>query len=797
MGIRGFANRIKALFTINTISARLSLQVGLVATLVLSCIVFLSTVTSFKTAKESSIATAKNELTLASLKIENILSDVMIVLDNLNWCVIEAISDKENSEKKIYDLTIKVIQNNPQIKGCCVAFVPNYQSSETNYYAPYSYRLASGEIESKDLGNARYDYVSREWYTTALKTKKPYWSLPYFDGEGSDEYMVTYVDPIFDEEGRIICFFTADIMLETLTSIAKNIKPYPGSTFFMVDQYANYIVTPDETLIMRKSSMYTDYFRSNLSKNLITDGTTDIEMYRYKSNEEESMVMFTKLIHHSSWRIFIFSPYEAIFGEDDKMLSYIVVVSIVGLVIMLVVCVYRIRLITKPITQISNALENIAKGDIYSPIPQVKAQYEVLQLRKTFEYMQSSLAENIKNLANAMKEKERVDLELSVARKIQKGLLVNIESQKFSKQSLDVDALLIPAREVGGDLYDIFIQNNKLYFSVGDVSGKGVPASIFMAISSKLFRFLSTRNSSASTILTKLNSVVSENNAANMFITIFVGILDLKTKQLTYSNAGHNPPILISAQNGVSKVSVKPNIPIGIVENYTYEEQEILLQEDDTLLLYTDGLNEAENSKNEFLGDKRIFEELSKHTGSRSSQIVKSLHQLVEEFTQGEEQSDDLTMLSIKLSGGKQEDKKQCLKIENNLHELEQLPEYIQKIFELYSLDITEQNRVNLAVEEALTNIIMYAYPKETKGDIEVSATYEKQTALLKIEIKDKGKEFNPLQKEAKPVEVTSPQEVSPGGLGIFLIKEIMNTVEYSRISSQNILTMSKKVKSK
>ena len=218
------------------------------------------------------------------------------------------------------------------------------------------------------------------------------------------------------------------------------------------------------------------------------------------------------------------------------------------------------------------------------------------QLHDSFEHMQQSLVAYIDELKDTTAKKERIESELRIAREIQMGMVPKIFPAFPEREDVDLYAKLIPAKEVDGDLYDFFIEDNKLYFIVGDVSGKGVPASLVMAVTCRLFRTVASHFQKPSEIVTSLNDTLAENNESNMFCTFFLGILDLQTGYMQYCNAGHNAPVVMRASGKTEFMEVVPNLPLGLFEGFPYDGQECTLMKGDSLFLYTDGVTEAEKS---------------------------------------------------------------------------------------------------------------------------------------------------------------------------------------------------------
>ena len=254
-----------------------------------------------------------------------------------------------------------------------------------------------------------------------------------------------------------------------------------------------------------------------------------------------------------------------------------------------------------------------------------------------------------KRLAELRGEKERIASELRIARDIQMSMVPGMFPQR---EGLDMYAMMEPAREVGGDLYGFLKQGDKLYFCVGDVSGKGVPASLFMAQATRLFQTLAAQNMMPDEIVTRINDALSgEDNVRCMFVTFFLGLLDLKTGHLDYCNAGHNAPIISDSEHHGGFLDVASNAPIGPMPDMKFKGQEIESLKGRMLFIYTDGLNEAENMEQKQMGNARMLELVNEHLEEDARQMIEGMTAEVKTYRDGAEPSDDLTMMCIKLEG--------------------------------------------------------------------------------------------------------------------------------------------------
>ncbi|MBR1990799.1 MAG: SpoIIE family protein phosphatase [Bacteroidales bacterium] len=413
---------------------------------------------------------------------------------------------------------------------------------------------------------------------------------------------------------------------------------------------------------------------------------------------------------------------------------------------------------------------------------------------------------DIISLAKANAQKERLMGELEVARNIQMSMLPKTFLSYPNCQDLNMYGVIIPAKEVGGDLYDFYLRDNKLFFCVGDVSGKGVPASLVMATIRSLFRSISAHEQDVSSICMLMNDAMSEANEQNMFVTFFLGVMDITTGQLSYCNAGHNAPVLIGRHSSktppIEQLPTIPNLPLGILSGYSYIPQTTTLHRGDVLFLYTDGLTEAENSEHVLFGENRMiatlrqFEEVLNAPKAQdvAQQQIETMLNAVNEFVGEAEQSDDLTMLSIRylpLDQLVKEEKsvpvKHSIVMRNDIAQIPTLAEWIESLDVPQSLNMT----LNLALEEAVSNVMLYAYPEDKKGTVLIEA--EKGDTQITFVISDSGVPFDPTRQPEADITL-SAEERSIGGLGVHLVRQIMDSIAYQRKDDKNILTLIKKI---
>ena len=491
-----------------------------------------------------------------------------------------------------------------------------------------------------------------------------------------------------------------------------------------------------------------------------------------------------------------------------QIVKYGTIVFIVGLASLFIFCTWAIYQMVKPLKEFTDSVVSIAEGNLDSPLPDIHSEDELLQLRNSFEYMQHSLKQHISDLQATTASKERLQSELKIAHDIQMGMIPTTFPQR---RDLDLFASMTPAKEVGGDLYDFIIEGDELFFIIGDVAGKGVPASLYMAVTRTLFRNLAGNYQSAANIVREMNHAIASTNDSYIFVTVFVGVLDMKTHYLTYCNAAHSAPVMISAEGECSLLEVETNLPIGVEDRYRYNEQQVDFPPGSALLLYTDGLTEAMYSASDgsrkLFGEHRVLHDVEKNNRASAIEVIDFLKQHVSVFADGTEQSDDLTMLFVRHGkvnhgdGSPDADSNAMegpvpmihrLIMQNEMTEVGRLRTFFFSVCREYGIDDETTKTLYLALEEWVANVIGYAYPKGMRGHVEVTA--DVSDGVLTLVIKDHGMPFDPTQQAEVDVDANL-NDRAIGGLGIYLVRTIMDTVTYERTADgYNRLVLTKNV---
>jgi serine phosphatase RsbU (regulator of sigma subunit)/anti-sigma regulatory factor (Ser/Thr protein kinase) len=480
-----------------------------------------------------------------------------------------------------------------------------------------------------------------------------------------------------------------------------------------------------------------------------------------------------------------------------RQTAFLIALGIVFAVV--IIAILTARSIAKPLLTLDDFTKDLADVDfrkaetekLIEKIQSIMSRGdEVGDLARAFAALSSNLESSVCNLIDVETEKERMSSELSIAANIQMSMLPLIFPRFPEHKDIDVWAKLRPAREVGGDFYDFFFMDETHFgFVIADVSGKGAPAALLMAVTKTLLKANAQDVLSTSIILERINKELSENNDECMFVTLFFGILDVTTGVLTYTNAGHNPVHLLNIDGKVDILSEVHGPMVGAMPGIKYEQEQLRLEIDSKLILYTDGVTEAFNNLNEAFGNDRLLAYIEQSNKLGTKYIVNGIFDAVDLFAGGAEQSDDITVFCLRYVAWEcREDAVSInLQLKNKLTEIDRALQSFTDFCKRAHLTEDIQNSVSIVLDDLLNNIINYAFEDSEEREIEVSFSADKQRMI--IDVVDDGVEFDPFIKDEPDIE-SDIDERGLGGLGIHMIKSIMDDYFYRRIKGRNHITL-------
>ena len=675
----------------------------------------------------------ESELTLKAVLIKSRLNSAEDDLKNHEWEIRENLEHPDS----VWESIGRMIKLSRFLQGGALAFVPDYHPSKGRLYEPYAQK--SGDtIVKRQIGSADHDYTSISFYRQAIAADGAVWIEPYEDRAGAQTSVISYAKPIYDKRQNLAGVACVDVALNWLRDTIDRRHLYPSSFVLLLTEDGRPIVRPSEDRVSKEES--------DAVINLINDSTVARKQSRngrttticFDGKKRGGTVIYANLRGKPHWQL-------AVVCYDDE---------------------------------------------VYGPLKHLRVRLLLLSLLAfgLLLYMIYSFARNEKKLMKKTLEQERLGSELRIAKDIQTQMLPRENSN--TRSDVDIYGALEPAREVGGDLYDFFIRDEKLFFCIGDVSGKGVPSAMLMAVTHSLFRSASAHENNPARMMQNINETCCHGNESNMFVTFFIGVLDLPTGRLRYCNAGHDKPVL-TVGGQVSQEERKPNLPLGVFEDVKYDVHECQLPAGATLFLYTDGLTEAMDSQHKMFGMDRLLGVLQ--TGAETPQaLLQKMTDAVARFTKDAEQSDDLTMLAIHYTPKTEKDiLSETLTLKNDARQVGQLSSFIKDVMGRVQLDSRLAGEIRLAVEEAVVNVMEYAYPAGVEGNVTVDAMYDGHR--VKFVISDAGVAFDPTK--ATDADTTLSAEDRPiGGLGILLVRRLMDSTNYERVDGRNILTLRKTI---
>ena len=742
--------------------------------------------------REEAISKATQILKNTSIRVESILNRVEVASNMTMWLV-QRHPDKADS---MFVYSRGMLLNNPDFYNCSIAFEPYYFKDKGRYFSAYT-KYIGDSIRTIQGGNDNYQYFYMDWYLMAKLLDKPSWTEPYTDidvATNTSEMVTSYCQPLKNHQGEVIGVINTSLSLNWLSHTISAVKPFPNSYSIMIGRGGTYFVHPDSTKITRQT-----IFTQTLEH---PDAVLTALGHAMQRGEEglkqmnidgKDCYVFYKPLGQTGCSMAVVCPESDIFQGFDRLRNSVRAIVFVGLFLMLF---FFIRVITselQPLRRLAEEAETIASGQFDTQLPELQRIDEIGQLSQSFGNMQQSLVKYIEELKDTTIQKASIERDLSIASDIQMGMLPVKFPTKEDRDDVQLYASLTPAKAVGGDLFDFYFRDEKLFFCIGDVSGKGVPASLFMAVTRSIFRTVSVHESMPDRIVTIMNKTIADMNKTNMFVTLFVGVLDLPTGRLHYCNAGHDAPLLVGA--GVGELSCDANIPVGFMPQWKYTLQEAHIFTGTTIFLFTDGLTEAEDINHAQFQMERVHEVAGQALAQQMQEpkeLIGSMTEAVHQFVGDAEQSDDLTMMAIQYIKQQHDVKlRKSIVLPNDVKEVSKLTTFVEEVCEAMGFDGALTAQLTLAIEEAVVNVMKYAYPPQKRGDVTIEA--QSNDLRLKFTIIDSGMPFDPTVRAE--VDTTLSAEDRPiGGLGIHLVRKIMDSINYERVDSLNVLTLRKKL---
>ncbi|MFZ4523637.1 MAG: SpoIIE family protein phosphatase, partial [Bacteroidales bacterium] len=677
------------------------------------------------------------------------------------------------------------------------AFEPYESRKDSFWYAPYAFEK-HGKLSTRILGGAGYDYFKMDWYRLPKLLGKPVWTEPYFDKGAGDTLMCTYSAPIYrNVDGKRVFtgVLTMDVSLASFARIVKRVNIFKSGYGFLISRQGMIIASP--RLSMAHLNIL-DIARAGKGKStqraivhMVAGESGFTPMDGLEAKKFPSYLSYAP-VGKTGWSFGIIFPEEELYDDMYGFLKLMGWISGVCIFVLLITTIFITRRMTRPIVRLVAATHKIGQGDFNAKLPVRKSRDEVAQLTRAFAVMQDELRNYIKNLEETTTEKEKIESELKVAHNIQMGML----PRGFTTpENWDLFATLDPAKAVGGDLYDFFyLGADHLCIAIGDVAGKGVPASLFMMVTRTLLRAKAVAGVPINEVIQSINHELCQDNPSEMFVTFFAGIVDLKTGVMEFCNAGHNYPYILGAGEPIRQLKVRNGLPLGIFDTAEYTSEKFMFKPGESLVLTTDGITDALSITNDFFGEAQLAASLTSSANKNTRAMTELLIGELKRFSSGAEQADDITILALQYKAAALDETSTNMvrmKLENKVSELEKIALRIEDLGETWDIPPKAAMEINLVLEELFTNVVFYAFDDTDRHDITVDLTLL-PNRQVEIILTDDGKPFNLLETEVKDI-LEKPLDERPiGGLGIHFVRKMMTSVEYQRLGDQNVVTLLK-----
>jgi len=560
------------------------------------------------------------------------------------------------NEKNLLELLKKSVESNYEVYGCGISFEPYMFDKAKYYFDPYFYK-PGGVVKYQDVSNGKdYDYFKQDWYIIPKKLNKGVWSEPYFDKGGGEILMVTYSQPcyrIINGRREFCGVVTSDIDLDWLGNFLDSIKIFKNGYIFILSSKGVFIGHKNMDYRLKENIFsLAENKRNSKLKELgekMINGQYGFEEYYSYTLKKKCFVSYAPL-KETGWSVGVVIPADEFFSDLNIITLRLFIIVLVGCALVLVAIIMLANRITIHLRTMASATHEIGKGEFKAKLSSISSKDEIGALNRAFCVMQENLKKYIANLQKMTAAKERIEKEFSIASAIQRNLLPH----KFPHlKQFDLYATLIPAKEVGGNFYNFFFIDEKhLCLVVGDVSEKGVPAALLIAVVKTLLNVKISFTMDPAKILNTMNEDLCKDNKSYMFVTFFLGILNIETGVLEYCNAGHNPPLIHTVDKGFYYHRTKNSYPpLGSVKDVNYVGNKLELLPEDVFFLYTDGVIEAMNIDKIQFSEEKLIDVLDKNKDKAVPNIVSNVKIALEQHVSGITQSDDITMLILKYNG--------------------------------------------------------------------------------------------------------------------------------------------------
>jgi sigma-B regulation protein RsbU (phosphoserine phosphatase) len=625
-----------------SLAARLSLWIISICTIIFATALITNYFLSRSLLEDYVSDLAKTTTSSTVRKVETELHAIASNADSLA----SVISRSDISEQQIHQIINAFLISNSAVFGMAVALEPHTLIGSMEDFSPYYYR-ENNTIAFSNLASDNYNYKSHPWYTEVKKLNAPAWSEPYYDTGGGNVRMVTYSTPINSKEHKSFAgVATADIELRWLDRIVKQIKIGETGYGFIISKDDVIIAHPDLSLNMKKLDA-TSVKPENWQRYLESKKeSSDVYFKTLCYDRDEHCWIAIETLGNTGWKVIVVVPEQELIAKINRLTLKISTIAIIGLLTLAFVIILLTSHLTRPLGNLATATRNIGVGNLDTPIPGAVRDDEIGALTDDFSAMRDALKIHIAEIQQVTAKQQKLESEIQIAKDIQMSMIPGAGDVIEKHDLYQLLALLRPARSVGGDLYYYQQSGQQLDFIIGDVSDKGIPAALFMAKTVTLYTRALKEKLTPGQTLTMMNDLLTQNNEACMFVTALSGSIDLKTGNIIMANAGHMNPIIKSLPQAKEQ-EITGATALGLMDGVTYPDVAFQLESDAYLIMYTDGISEAHDSKGAQYTDMRLINLIADTHSTSIEHIGTNIIKSVDDFATDTEQFDDITLLII------------------------------------------------------------------------------------------------------------------------------------------------------
>lgn len=598
------------------------------------------------------VATAQ-EIELVLTAVENVVDEMAVALESQDFDV-----------GVTYGLLEGTVRKHDEIFGSAVALLPRGHrsggddTSDGKMEIPYVHR-AGETLVRKDLASAGYPFETLEWYEGPRERGEPVWTEPYLDEGGGDSLMVTYSAPIrAPSDGRFLGVVTGDLTLDWLAGVIERAQlslKNEGGQAFIISSKGTFLAHWLKDLVMRESvaGLAERHGRPELRRvgEEMAAGLSGLIEFPGVLDAEPRWLAYTP-VPSTGWSLGVVFEKQRIAARLTDLARSTFPLAGLGAVAMVAVALLIARSISRPIRELEVAARTLAAGDLGAELPEPRGRDEIALLTESFARMRRDLKSYIEDLKATTAAKARIEGDLKTARTIQLDLLPSRFTFDPARPEIDIRAWLEPARDVGGDFYDFFLLGpDRLFVAVADVSGKGVPAALFMAVSKAYLKAFARETGDPARAVAELNDELAIENDEAMFITVFCAVVDLRTGVCQYASGGHQAPLILRASGRVEALPRLWGPLVGLERGATFESGTFRLERGDVIVGSSDGVEDAENERGEFYGAERAQAALAGLAGREASAVLEGLRGDIRRFVGGAAPTDDITLLVLRYVG--------------------------------------------------------------------------------------------------------------------------------------------------